>query len=279
MAILAELARAKVNLTLNVLGRRADGYHELSSIVAFADLGDELVLEAGRKGGLTSIEGPFAAMLEGETLIERAVELTRAAWPGARAGALRLTKNLPVAAGLGGGSADAAAALRLLQRANAGLPAEPDWHGLARRLGADVPVCLASRLAHMGGIGERLTPLALSETLAAVLVNPMVPLSTGDVFRELRAGDFDPAARPRPQASLRALLAGRNDLERPATRLCPVIAEILADLRTEGALAARLSGSGPTCFGLFEDSSLAEHAAKSIARVRGGWWVRAVSLS
>jgi 4-diphosphocytidyl-2-C-methyl-D-erythritol kinase len=277
MAVHADRARAKVNLTLHVLGRRSDGYHELDSLVAFADIGDVLEVDTGGERGL-AIDGPFAARIEGENLIERAVALALAAWPGARSGRFRLTKNLPVAAGLGGGSADAAAALRLLSHANAGLAGEPDWPTLARQLGADVPVCLASRLSHMGGIGERVTVLPPGEPLPAVLVNPMVPLSTAEVFRALRAGavSWERAATSysRRDAGLRAILAGRNDLEAPAVRLCPVIAEVLDELRASGALVARLSGSGPTCFGLFEDEARAGRAARRIARSRGAWWVR-----
>jgi 4-diphosphocytidyl-2-C-methyl-D-erythritol kinase len=282
-----ELAPAKVNLTLEIKGKRQDGYHELESLVLFADFGDRLRY---RPGGSFSLEigGPFAAALgAGDNLIKRAAQAYASAQGGEANGAFDLEKNLPVAAGLGGGSADAAAALRLLRRRH-GAPA--DLAALlpaARSVGADVPCCLYSRAALMTGIGERLHLLQPVPPIPALLVNPMRPLPTGEVFRELAAAPL--AETPTPVnapalASLSDVLAyasaRRNDLEPPARRLLPVIDEVLAALAAApGVLLRRLSGSGPTCFALFAEMAEAEAAAATIAREQPGWWVQPVHLS
>jgi 4-diphosphocytidyl-2-C-methyl-D-erythritol kinase len=287
-----ELARAKLNLTLEIKGKRPDGYHELESLVLFADFGDGLTYEQSDTALQLTVDGPFATACSGFTghnLVTAAAQAFAAFHGTEPRGVFRLTKNLPVAAGIGGGSADAAAAFRLLAACHA--PKTDDIAALipaARQIGADVPVCLYSRAMLMTGVGEKLHPLAPPPSIPAVLVNPMQPLATRDVFRELAAA---PLAAPPPKppriptlADFDALVAyaraSRNDLEPPARRLLPVIAEILDALAAApGAVLARLSGSGPTCFALFADRADAENAATNLQRAHPGWWVRATSLS
>ncbi|HJU33368.1 MAG TPA: 4-(cytidine 5'-diphospho)-2-C-methyl-D-erythritol kinase, partial [Hyphomicrobiaceae bacterium] len=197
-----ELARAKINLTLNVLGRRADGYHDIESLVTFADIGDRITLDLGT-GPKVSASGPFAGAIEGENLLETTLRLVHEGYPEVRLGAVALEKNLPVAAGLGGGSADAAALLRALRHANKERSASIDWGALARRLGADVAVCLAGVPAVMHGIGDIVDPLdeALRPpVLAAVLINPRVPLPTAEVFSALALPASARTASGRPPA-------------------------------------------------------------------------------
>ncbi|MBX9589045.1 MAG: 4-(cytidine 5'-diphospho)-2-C-methyl-D-erythritol kinase, partial [Hyphomonadaceae bacterium] len=189
-----ELAPAKINLTLAVRGRRADGYHELESLVTFADIHDAVVLEPGAEGSVT-VAGAFAQYIGGENLLIRALALLREAEPGLRLGSVRLEKNLPVAAGLGGGSADAAALLRAVRRANPKHAGGVPWLEIAARLGADVPVCLGARPALMWGIGEKIAPVPRLPPLHAVIVNPRLPLPTADVFAALAAGPAPAAAR------------------------------------------------------------------------------------
>ncbi|WP_280950387.1 MULTISPECIES: 4-(cytidine 5'-diphospho)-2-C-methyl-D-erythritol kinase [Rhodomicrobium] len=283
----AELAPAKINLTLEIRGRRPDGYHELESLVLFADFGDRLEYRAGGPFSL-DIEGPFAAGLDGEgNLVERAALALWRSRGDEPAGRFRLVKSLPVAAGLGGGSADAAAVFRLL--AAKGARGKLDaLVPLAGQIGADVPCCLLSRAAIMTGIGERLHPLAPIEPVPAVLVNPMLPLATRDVFRVLSAEPLSKAPLTAPVlpkiSSLADLLAyarGRgNDLEIPARRLLPVIGDVLTALAgARGALLARLSGSGPTCYALFATQAEATAAATAITDAHPGWWVQPVNLS
>jgi 4-diphosphocytidyl-2-C-methyl-D-erythritol kinase len=285
--VACETARAKVNLTLEILGRRPDGYHELRSLVVFADFGDTLALDDPSAPFSLRIEGPFAPALEGGNLVEAAAAL-HARTSGRMRGAFRLTKRIPVAAGLGGGSADAAAALRLLEASEH--PARAPQETLlphAARLGADIPVCLLSRPALMTGIGERLQVLPAFPRIPALLVNPLLPLATAAVFRELRAGppggdsrrgDEIPASQTL-DAVLDYARGSRNDLEAPARRLLPAVGEILACLeRLPGVLLARLSGSGPTCFALFRDDVQAEAAARSLRMQHPKWWVEATTL-
>ncbi len=269
LARLCEFAPAKVNLYLHVTGRRPDGYHLLDSLAVFPAVGDWLRATPAPALSL-EVAGAFGAALAGEAdnLVLRAARAL-----GGSAGArIVLEKHLPVASGIGGGSADAAAALRLLCRLW-GLPAPAPSVGLP--LGADVPVCLASRPARMGGVGEALTPAPELPAVGMALVNPGVPLATQDVFRA-RAGGFSAAAvLPAGWANAAAmagdLAALRNDLEPPATALCPVIGTVLAALAAApGCLLARMSGSGATCFGLFPDAAGAEVAARALARP--GWW-------
>jgi len=294
MPALIEDGRAKVNLTLRVVGRRVDGYHELESIVAFADCADRLSLLPGDGLGLVTT-GPLAQAC-GETadnLVFRAAQLLGQRVPGLRLGEFTLDKVLPVAAGIGGGSADAAAALRLLAQAN-GLAIDDDrLVEVAQLTGADVPVCLASRACVMTGVGETLLPLVLPK-LPCVLVNPRIPVATRDVFAALglRNGEllvgasdvFGATAWLEDGASLEdwveALAAGSNDLEAPATRIQPVIGEVLAALNaTNGAWLARMSGSGATCFAIYENTAEAARAAQQIQLDHPNWWVHAGVLS
>jgi 4-diphosphocytidyl-2-C-methyl-D-erythritol kinase len=285
-----EKARAKVNLSLHVLGRRPDGYHELDSLVAFAGFGDDLEFsrEAGGGAARLRVEGPFAGAIEGHNLIEAAAD-TVAGWFGrALPGQFTLTKHIPVAAGLGGGSADAAAAIRALARAfDLDLRAVPNLAEAAARIGADVPVCLHQTASWMRGIGEILRPLDRFPEIPAVLVNPRVPLSTRDVFRALSAPPLDPGraspAAPNAfedaEAVIRFLAHRSNDLEAPATRLAPVVGAVLSELRQDRDCAlARLSGSGPTCFGLYLSSAQAASAALRLRASHPAWWVMPTAL-
>jgi len=279
-----ELAHAKVNLTLKVLGRRDDGYHDLESLVTFADLHDVVTLEPGAGGGVT-VSGPFASYIGGENLLVRAMALLRRADASLQLGSVRLVKNLPVAAGLGGGSADAAAFLRAVRQTNADRAGSVAWMDIAARLGADVPVCLGARPTLASGLGEKLAPAGLP-AVSAVLVNPRVPLATADVFKALGAAPAAPA-RPRPAAPELSRLADLvsymrahgNDLERPAMALVPAIGDVKAALEAEPECRyAAMSGSGPTCFGIFADQGQAVDAARRIAGIHAGWWVRATVL-
>jgi 4-diphosphocytidyl-2-C-methyl-D-erythritol kinase len=283
--ILTERAPAKVNLTLRVLGRRADGYHELESLVAFTAAGDEVSYEPEATSG-TVTAGPFAAEIVGDNLIDRVCALVRERLPALSLGRVTLEKRLPVAAGMGGGSADAAALLRLLQRAHPDVAALPDLHALALRLGADVPVCLAARSALMTGVGERLMPVAPLPEAALLLVNPRVPLATAEVFAALAAAPVRTTTEPRlpgPFLSVDDLAAHvravGNDLAVPAARLQPVIEDVLAALgRSTECLVAAQTGSGPTCFGLFSRLEHAEAARDVIARARSDWWLCPTTL-
>jgi len=286
--LLADHAPAKVNLTLRVLARRADGYHELESLVVFADFGDRLSFACG--GDLTlTVRGPSAeaAGAGDDNLVQRAARALAARRPGIALGAFDLDKRLPVAAGLGGGSSDAAAALRLLADANAIARDDPDLYAAARATGADVPVCLDPRPRIMRGIGEKLSaPLALPP-LPAVLVNPGVALPTRAVFAGWKPSPG--AAALLDEAALGKLTSARdlvplvaeqaNDLEPPAMALQPSVAEALAALREgPGCTLARMSGSGATCFGLFATSEEAAAAAQVLSAGRPTWWVKATTF-
>jgi 4-diphosphocytidyl-2-C-methyl-D-erythritol kinase len=292
--MLIEEGRAKVNLTLRVVGRRVDGYHELESVVAFADCADRLSLAPGSALDLT-MSGPLAQAC-GETsdnLVLKAAHLLGERVPGLKIGRFTLDKVLPVAAGIGGGSADAAAALRLLAQLNGLALDDKRLLDVAIETGADVPVCLASRACDMTGVGDTLLPLSLP-IMPCVLVNPRVPVATRDVFKalglrngELLVGATDvirATAWPEKGASVEdwveSLAAGSNDLEAPATRIQPVIGEVIAALSaTNGAWLARMSGSGATCFAIFENTADAQRAAKKIQIDRPQWWVHAGVLS
>jgi 4-diphosphocytidyl-2-C-methyl-D-erythritol kinase len=272
-------APAKINLYLHVVGRRADGFHELDSLVAFADIGDFVTAAPARELSF-AIDGPFAGALAGEAdnLVLRAARSLAEHLGVAPGAALRLTKNLPVASGVGGGSSDAAATLRALSRLwRADLPPGV-LAGLAAGLGADVPVCLVAAPAWLGGIGEALEPAPPLPETGIVLVNPGVALPTPAVFKA-RRGAFSAAARfaeaPRDAAALAALLRRRgNDLAEAAIGIVPEIATVLSALtRSDGALLTRMSGSGATCFALFATSEAAARAAASLAAERPGWWV------
>jgi 4-diphosphocytidyl-2-C-methyl-D-erythritol kinase len=289
---LVENAPAKVNLTLRVLGRRADGYHEISSLVAFADRGDRLNLTPSGELALT-LAGPRApaAGEVADNLVLKAARALQARIPGLRLGAFHLEKELPVAAGLGGGSADAAAALRLLAQANELAPDDPRLYEAARSTGADVPVCLDPRSRLMRGIGEKLSaPIALPP-LHALLINPGVALATKDVFAGWSVAsepavpfDLDAIAKmdgkPGGYARLLPLLLAQpNDLEDSAIALAPVIAEVLAAVRTlPGCGLARMSGSGATCFALFSAKAEAAAAEKILRAKYPAWWICATTL-
>jgi 4-diphosphocytidyl-2-C-methyl-D-erythritol kinase len=294
MPALTEDARAKVNLTLRVVGRRVDGYHDLESVVAFCDCADRLTLEPA-PGLSLSTNGPGAQDCgdASDNLVLKAARLLGQRIADLNVGKFTLQNVLPVAAGIGGGSADAAAALRLLARANELALEDPRVVEAARLTGADVPVCLSSRACVMTGIGETLLPLAMPE-MPCVLVNPRVPVATKDVFAalglrhgELRVGVADvirAPAWPDGDVSLdrwiEQLSAGANDLEAPAKRIQPVIGELLSTLQDAGGVRlARMSGSGATCFAIFDTDAAARQAAQTIQRAYPQWWVHAGMLS
>jgi len=278
------LAPAKVNLYLHVVGRRDDGYHLLDSLVVFADIGDWVTAAPAPELSL-AVAGPEAMALEAtgeDNLVIRAARLMRVDMAAGGA-ALTLQKCLPVSSGIGGGSSDAAAALRLLDRLWR-RPLDPDALAvLALQLGADVPACLAARPVWVGGIGEALTPADGLPDAGIVLANPRRPLSTPAVFRA-RQGQFSAAARfapmPRDAAGLAALLAERrNDLTAAAASLVPEIDRMLAVLAAlPGALLARMSGSGASCFALFADRAGAVAAQRRLAAAEPGWWSMAGAL-
>jgi 4-diphosphocytidyl-2-C-methyl-D-erythritol kinase len=278
MRPLEEQAPAKINLDLRVIGRRPDGYHELDSIVAFAGCADRLTFAPDHELSL-ELKGPFAPALAGEydNLVLRAAR--RLADHAGCPAHVRITldKRIPVAAGLGGGSADAAATLRGLCRLwQLGLVVA-DLFPLALELGADVPVCLRSGPARMRGVGERIEPVVLP-ALDLVLANPNRAVSTAQVFAGL--GAIAPTCTrdqpiPSERGDLLAWLRARgNELEAPARRLAPVIHEVIEALGGQpGCRLARMSGSGATCFGVFDDAPAAARAAHAIRRARSGWWV------
>lgn len=294
MPALIEEGRAKVNLSLRVVGRRADGYHDLESVVAFADCADRLALEPGGELKLTTT-GPLAAACgdTADNLVLKAAALLAEAVPNLKLGAFALDKVLPVAAGIGGGSADAAAALRLLARLNDLSLDDPRLQKVALATGADVPVCLFSRACDMTGVGEQLLPLALP-SMPCVMVNPRVPVATKDVFQalglrngELLVGVTDvlrAPAWPEEGASIadwvEVLENVANDLEASAMRIEPVIGEVLEALRgSAGVKLARMSGSGATCFAIYGAPAEAHAAAERIRRDHPAWWVHAGTLS
>ncbi|OYD84062.1 4-(cytidine 5'-diphospho)-2-C-methyl-D-erythritol kinase [Azospirillum brasilense] len=299
MSAIAEAAPAKLNLYLHVVGRRDDGYHELDSLVAFADVADRVTVQPGVArialrgadlppvGPRLAISGPFGPALMGENPAQNLV--IRAAYAlAARLGReadamIALEKVLPIASGIGGGSADAAATLRGLARLWGVPVADQRLYEVAASLGADVPVCVAGRSCYFGGVGEVLEEAPALPDTFAVLVNPGVPVPTPAVFKA-RRGAFSAPARfaeaPGDAAALAALLRERrNDLTEPALTVAPVIAAVLAALDgTDGCLLARLSGSGATCFGLYADADQASAAARSIQAAQPRWWARAARL-
>jgi 4-diphosphocytidyl-2-C-methyl-D-erythritol kinase len=287
----AGTAPAKVNLTLRVLGRRADGYHEIESLVVFAGVGDELTFAPGAALALT-VAGPTAEAAGdiADNLVLKAARALAERVEGLKVGNFVLSKRLPVAAGLGGGSSDAAAALRLLAAANGIAPGDPRLMQAARATGADVPVCLDPCPRLMRGIGDILSDPLEVPKLPAVLVNPGVAVPTRDVFNLLRldpgsssiaAGSSSPLVGEGRELTefVAALANDRNDLEGPAIELQPVIAKVLAVLRgLEGCRLSRMSGSGATCFALFESTHSAQAAARTLHVGYPDWWVRATEL-
>jgi len=286
MTVLREVARAKLKLTLEVRGRRGDGFHEIQSLVAFADVGDVIELTPG-EGLELVIEGPFGGALDSDNLIVRAAEAAKAAKPHLRLGDFRLIKTLPVAAGLGGGSADAAATLRLIADANGGTASETDLAAFVKELGSDVSVCLKSIPALMTGRGENVEPVKGFPSCGVLLANPRVPLATAEVYGSLGAEPLGSLpAKPQPpdfggsfDKLIAYILPRGNDLEPPALRRVRQIGEVLAALSTlPGARIARLSGSGPTCFALFVSENEARHAAGILTAQHPAWWMAASAL-
>jgi 4-diphosphocytidyl-2-C-methyl-D-erythritol kinase len=287
MTAITESAWAKVNLTLRVRGRRSDGYHELESLITFADVGDRVRFEPGAAVGVRAI-GPFAAAISGPNLIDTALARLAEAEPRLVLGSVTLEKLLPVAAGIGGGSADAAALLRAVRRANPAFAGAVDWVDIARALGADVPVCLTSDPALVWGIGENISAVPDLPRLPAVLANPLAPVppdKTARVFSELKAPPAAAGASPllvsptrlETVASLLEFMAAEgNDLLAAATAVVPQIAEVRAALAGQaGCLFAGLSGAGPTCFSVFSGPQEAAAAAAALQQERPDWWVAA----
>ncbi|BBK33649.1 4-diphosphocytidyl-2-C-methyl-D-erythritol kinase [Stella humosa] len=277
-----EAAPAKVNLFLHLVGRRPDGYHLLDGLVAFTAFGDRVEVTPADDLSI-AVDGPFAAQVpaDGSNLALKAAVALRDLGPSGEGAHIRLEKRVPVAAGLGGGSGDAAAVLRALTRLWR-WPRDHDLHDLAASLGADVPMCLAGMPARIAGIGDRLSPCASFPSLPILLVNPGVPLGTPEVFRA-RKGDWRPAlpafATDDADGLLAALADTRNDLTDSARVLAPSVGTVLERLTAApGCRLARMSGSGATCFGLFPDAGDATRAARRLRREQPGWWVAATRL-
>lgn len=283
--VVEDIARAKINLALHVTGRREDGYHLLDTLVAFPNFGDRLTARAAPSLSL-DITGPFATNLAAgdDNLVLKAARLLAERAAGPRGAELNLEKNLPIASGIGGGSADAAAALRLLNEIWRIDMDSAELADLALKIGADVPMCLASTPLVARGIGDEITPIAALPEAGFLLVNPGAALSTPDVFMALERRDNAPLpALPdafADAADLSAWLAEtRNDLEVPAIALAPVIADVLTELRAQPeTLLARMSGSGTTCFALYSTPEQARAAARSLAARHKTWWIQAAKL-
>ena len=279
------LAPAKINLYLHVVGRRADGYHLLDSLIVFAEAGDVVTARLADRISL-QIDGPFSAKLQADddNLILRAAR-GLAALTGTQAGAeIRLTKNLPIASGIGGGSADAAATLRVLTSHWRVAPERPALEQLALKLGADVPVCLDSRPSFIGGIGEEIVPAGALPAIHMLLVNPGVATATPAVFKARTSAFSQPARWTAPPGDIHALVAflreRRNDLTDAAIIVTPVIREALNAIeRTEHCLLARLSGSGATCFGLYATAEASQAARDKIQAVHPAWWTVATRIA
>ena len=283
-------APAKVNLNLLITGKRADGYHLLSSFFAFTELGDELCFEQGgeQEGISLVIKGLFAEGLEANEN-NSVIRAAKGLWQliGSKRGAkITLIKNLPVAAGIGGGTADAAAAISGLCELWEENPKKEDLFSLALRIGADVPSSLYGKNALVSGIGEELSPAPkIGSEVYVVLVNPKVTVSTKDIFKTFSGKEFSSAFTFRKEYATAADLAEdlsktTNDLYTPAVQLQPVIGEVLSLLRRdERCLFAAMSGSGATCFGLYEDKNAAESAALEIAKAQPSWWVMPTRLN
>jgi len=285
-ATLFERAPAKVNLSLRVLGRRSDGYHDLSSLIAFAGTGDRLAFTPGAALGLETSGNVAALGSESDNLVLKATHALQALVPRLVTGHFHLVKKLPIAAGLGGGSADAAAALRLLARANGLGLDDIRLFDAALATGSDVPACLYGRSCTMTGRGEGIAAVSLPR-FGAVLVNPGVPVATSDVFRmlaipsgtKLREQPPTPPGFASREEAIAFLRDEPNDLEPPAHRLAPVLDEVAAALKaTPDVLLARMSGSGATMFALYENCRHAVRAAKMVGGAHPAWWVKSTIL-
>lgn len=264
---LTETAYAKINLALHVRRRREDGYHELETVFAFLDDGDHLTASPASQDVL-HVGGEFGGVLDDPFGNIVAQALTRL--PHVPGWSVQLEKRLPVAAGLGGGSADAGAVFRMVERWG-GLP--DNWHDIAAKLGADVPACVKSETCIGTGTGTDLQPLASDLTGTPVLlVNPRMPLATGPVFKAWDGVDRGPL----PGGDARKIMhEGRNDLEEPAIRLCPPIADVLTSLRRTDATLVRMSGSGATCFALY---ATLEDRDNALHYLNDSWWTMAARL-
>lgn len=288
---LTVLAPAKVNLFLHVTGRRADGYHLLESLFAFADAGDKISLAPASELAL-SVTGPFASACrkagcdgDANIVVTAAKGLRDLLGDEDLTAAITLEKSLPLSSGLGGGSADAAAVLKALQIFWGMEAEEKALYDLALSLGADVPACLLGEACLVSGIGEGITPLPEFSDLACVLVNPSQPLSTPAVFKAFSRREFQFT----PPLFLKAASLGdvwellartKNDLQGPACGLSPDVGKVLMEMqKAPGAKAVRMSGSGATCFALFEDAAAAGNAARAVATANPGWWVKPTTLS
>ncbi|MBS9719741.1 4-(cytidine 5'-diphospho)-2-C-methyl-D-erythritol kinase [Tianweitania sp. BSSL-BM11] len=281
---LTRFAPAKINLALHVVGRRADGYHLLDSLVAFASTGDRITVEPAAEDAFT-VSGPYAAgvPVDAGNLVLRArdalrKEIGQSAFPVR----IHLEKTLPIASGIGGGSSDAAATLKALCALwKADLPST-DLAALGLSLGADVPMCLYARPARIRGIGEEIAPIGTLPDCPIVLVNPGIAVSTPAIFKQLTTRDNPPLAIPpetnAPQAWLDWLHATRNDLQPHAIAVAPIISEALRALTNTGASFARMSGSGATCFGVFATEAQAEAAAAQLLLDDPQWYVQATML-
>ena len=273
-------APAKLNLFLHVIDRRADGLHDVRSLIVFCDVGDEIEIAPADDLSL-SVEGPFVAALGADNIVMRAARALRAERAPGCGAAIRLTKNLPVGAGLGGGSSDAAATLRVLGRLWNAEDQETLAH-IAANLGADVPACLAARPVIVSGIGDRIEFAPTTPALALVLINPGVAVSTADVYARCQ-----PTAEPRsvhtdPPSELTRLIGWlderSNHLTAPARELAPEIGDVLEFLTAQpNCLLSRMSGSGATCFGLFEDLESAAIVAERAQQTDSRWWVVAAT--
>ena len=275
------IAPAKLNLSLTVLDRRPDGFHDLVSLVAFADLHDVLsVTLAETAADQLMVVGPFARSLDRDNLVLKAISAFRDAIEAVPPLSITLHKTVPVAAGLGGGSADAAAILRLLARQHDLAAMAPCIQAIAARLGADIPVCLESRCRYMRGTGTTLDPEESGfACYPALLVNPGVAVPTGAVFGALAAEQTASTDTSAPRGLAEGLLAGRNDLEAPAVAVAPEIGPVLSTLSgLPGALGARLSGSGATCFALFETDGARNRAAEQFQQIYPAYWIHAGAL-
>ena len=280
--LVSERANAKINLALHITGRRPDGYHELDSIVAFADVADVLTIAPATEVSI-NLSGPFANDLppDGENIIPKAWHLL-AGYAGKKnlpfsPVKFHLEKNLPIASGIGGGSADAAAALRGLTRYFDLSISPQNLNELALQLGADVPICLVQKSSRMRGIGEIIEPIDIDLPSGIVLVNPRIPTPTSRVFETLglaQGQSFGTAI-----GDLSNINNWRNDLTAPAIRIVPEIADVLESLNSQpGIICARMSGSGATCFGLTENFEQARLAAQKISASYPNWWVTATTL-
>lgn len=264
---ITETAYAKINLALHVRGKRDDGYHELETLFAFVDAGDTLTARSAEADRLETV-GEFAATLDNpfDNLVYRALT----SLPRPQGLKIMLEKNLPVAAGLGGGSADAGAVFRIVEQMH-GLP--DDWEERATRLGADVPACVSSEMAIGRGTGTDLEPVTNDMAgMAVLLVNPRIPLPTGPVFKAWSEHGGEDMG-PLPDGSARDIARnGRNDLRDPAIGICPAIGDVLAALVKTDPLMREMSGSGATCFALYETTEARDSAAREIANQEPGWW-------